>query len=119
MRERSRANDRLPEAATRSSATDAAVAALHDFWTSRYQTFSLSESGWFGAGEEQNRLLYVCKAQALDRALNDLNLERSECAVLDAGCGQGFFAGYYERRHSHWRYTGVDLAEPVSGQLRT
>ena len=44
-------------------------AATHarEFWDKRYQNFSLSESGWMGAGERYNAYLYACKRQALLR----------------------------------------------------
>jgi SAM-dependent methyltransferase len=95
------------------------VARLHGIWVDRYRTFSLSESGWFGAGEAANDLLYACKTQALQRALRGLGLDRdTPCSVLDAGCGQGFFADYYQRAYPRWKYTGVDLAEPVIRHLQ-
>ena len=33
---------------------------LRDFWNRRYSDFTLSESGWFGAGEGLNARIYAC-----------------------------------------------------------
>lgn len=93
-------------------------ARLQRFWTERYRTFSLSESGWLGAGESRNHRLYACKAAALTRALERLAYRPKETRrVLDAGCGQGFFAEYYRRRFPGWTYVGVDLAPTVVAHL--
>jgi SAM-dependent methyltransferase len=92
---------------------------LKQFWETRYQRFSLSESGWLGAGEKRNEYLYACKAQALRGALKDLGLRAdSHFSVLDAGCGQGFFADFYRSRFRLAEYTGVDISTRVVDHLR-
>ena len=40
-------------------------ARLREFWNNRYAEFTLSESGWLGAGEALNDRIYACKRQAL------------------------------------------------------
>jgi len=92
---------------------------LQQFWTERYRDGSLSESGWLGAGELHNTLVYRCKAQALRGALRDCGVDRATSfSVLDAGCGQGFFADVYERDYPRCAYTGVDLAAAALEQVR-
>jgi SAM-dependent methyltransferase len=92
---------------------------LRSFWETRYQRFSLSESGWLGAGEEHNELIYRCKAAVVRRALDEASFDRSRAfSVLDAGCGQGFFASFYAREFPASRYVGVDLCTPAVDHLR-
>lgn len=91
---------------------------LEAFWDSRYRDFSLSESGWAGAGERHNALIYRCKAAAVSRALRAAGLNHdARFAVLDAGCGQGFFADFYARRFPHAQYTGIDLSSRAVAHL--
>lgn len=102
-------------------AHDPASAATHarEFWAKRYQSFSLSESGWMGAGERYNGYLYQCKRQALLKALARIPVGASAAIdVLDAGCGQGFFAGVWAREYPNANYTGVDICEKVVAHLR-
>jgi SAM-dependent methyltransferase len=99
-----------------------AAAAEHarDFWAKRYLHFSLSESGWMGAGERYNAYLYECKRQALMRVLRRLGLnETSSMNVLDAGCGPAFFAGVWQRHFPRATYTGVDICETLVAHLKT
>src|SRR3989442_6496881 len=62
------------------------------FWNSRYQKFSLGESGIKGLPAKYSELLYRCKRDAYRKALHfaKIDLERP-VATLDGGCGQGFF----------------------------
>jgi SAM-dependent methyltransferase len=102
-----------------SAAGDSEEARLRAFWNARYNDFTLSESGWMGAGEELNRLLYACKTQALDRALSALGRRRGDgFSVLDAGCGQGFFARFYHETFPAARYVGIDISERAVLHLR-
>ena len=92
---------------------------LRQFWETRYQRFGLDESGWLGAGEKKNEYFYACKAQALSAALKDLGLRAdSRFSVLDAGCGQGYFANFYRSRFRLAEYTGVDISTRVVDHLR-
>ena len=85
---------------------------LREFWNSRYQSFTLSESGWFGAGEGLNQRIYACKRQALRRAIAALGLTRDRrWSVLDAGCGQGHFARFYRDEYPLSSYVGLDISE--------
>lgn len=92
---------------------------LRQFWNSRYTKFTLSESGWFGAGERLNDRIYACKRQALEAALASLGLARDgRWSVLDAGCGQGHFARFYNQEFPSATYVGVDISERAVAHLR-
>jgi SAM-dependent methyltransferase len=92
---------------------------LREFWNSRYAQFTLSESGWFGAGERLNDRIYACKRQALRRAVASLGLTRdARWSVLDAGCGQGHFARFYSEEYPLAAYVGVDISERAVAHLR-
>src|SRR5689334_10707832 len=92
---------------------------LREFWNSRYAQFTLSESGWLGAGERLNQRIYACKQGALRRALASIGLKKdSSCCVLDAGCGQGHFAHFYGREYPRASYVGVDISERAVAHLR-
>ncbi len=92
---------------------------LREFWNSRYADFTLSESGWLGAGERLNHRIYACKRQALRRALASLGLARdAHWSVLDAGCGQGHFARFYREEYPAAAYVGVDISERAVAHLR-
>lgn len=92
---------------------------LREFWNKRYANFTLSESGWLGAGERLNERLYDCKRQALRRALTSLGFRRdTPGSVLDAGCGQGHFARFYRDEYPMASYVGLDISESVVDHLR-
>lgn len=94
------------------------VQRLRAFWEARYQGFSLSESGWSGAGDAFNRLVYRCKTAAARRALASCgHTAGSRFQVLDAGCGQGYFADFYARAFPHADYVGLDLSRRVISHL--
>jgi 2-polyprenyl-3-methyl-5-hydroxy-6-metoxy-1,4-benzoquinol methylase len=101
------------------NATDSDEIRLREFWNNRYSSFSLSESGWLGAGEHLNERIYACKRQALRRALASLGLDRrNPWSVLDAGCGQGHFARFYRREFPAASYVGIDISERAVTHLR-
>jgi SAM-dependent methyltransferase len=92
---------------------------LRTFWNDRYSDFTLSESGWKGAGEELNRFIYRCKQHALVRSLTALGWrDGARFSVLDAGCGQGFFAGFYRQEFPNAAYVGVDISERAIAHLQ-
>jgi SAM-dependent methyltransferase len=95
-------------------------ARLREFWNTRYAEFTLSESGWFGAGEALNDRIYACKLQALRRAIAALGLTReAPWSVLDAGCGQGHFARFYHAEYPASSYVGLDISERAITHLQT
>jgi len=92
---------------------------LRDFWNSRYREFTLSESGWMGAGEALNARIYACKRQALHRSLSALGLTRDRrFSILDGGCGQGSLARFYQRAYPLSSYVGLDISERAIAHLR-
>lgn len=94
-------------------------ARLREFWNSRYAEFTLSESGWLGAGEGLNDRIYACKRQALRRAIAALGLTRDRrWSVLDAGCGQGHFARFYRAEYPASSYVGLDISERAVSYLQ-
>jgi SAM-dependent methyltransferase len=94
-------------------------ARLREFWNRRYVEFTLSESGFLGAGEGLNDRIYDCKLQALRRALAALGLTRDRrWSVLDAGCGQGHFARFYRTEYPASTYVGLDISERAVTHLR-
>ena len=94
-------------------------ARLREFWNGRYAAFTLSESGWFGAGEGLNDRIYACKRQALRKAIAALGLTRDQrWSVLDAGCGQGHFARFYREEYPASSYVGLDISERAVSYLR-
>lgn len=94
------------------SAVGSELDRLRTFWNSRYRDFGLSESGWFGAGDRLNHYIYKCKTRALQHALSALGIDRvAAFAVLDAGCGQGYFAAFYREQYPAVRYVGLDISE--------
>jgi SAM-dependent methyltransferase len=100
-----------------SKATDAER--LRQFWNTRYAAFSLSESGCLNAPDGLNQCMYACKRQALRRAIAALGLTReAPWSVLDAGCGQGYFARVYRAEYPSVTYVGVDISERAIAYLR-
>jgi SAM-dependent methyltransferase len=92
---------------------------LREFWNNRYREFTLSESGWMGAGEALNERLYDCKRQALHRSLTALGLTRDRrFSVLDGGCGQGILARFYQTEYPSTSYVGLDISERAIAHLR-
>jgi len=92
---------------------------LREFWNRRYSDFTLSESGWLGAGEGLNERIYACKRQALRRSLAALKMTAdSNWLVLDAGCGQGHFAQFYRNEYPSASYVGIDISERAVAHLR-
>jgi SAM-dependent methyltransferase len=94
-------------------------ARLRAFWNERYADFTLSESGWAGAGERLNERIYACKRQALRQAIRALGLTADRpWSVLDAGCGQGHFARFYAAEYPSSVYLGLDISERAIAHLR-
>lgn len=91
--------------------TDEAVR-LKAFWNARYNEFSLRESGILQHSAECSELLYQCKEAAYVKAVQLAKIDRrSPVSILDAGCGQGFFANVARRLFDQPSYRGVDISE--------
>src|SRR4051794_37838196 len=93
---------------------------LREFWDTRYATFELSESGWLNAVAGLNERIYACKVQALRTAIAAVGLRRDRpWSVLDAGCGQGYFARFYRGAFPAATYVGVDISRRAVDHLRS
>lgn len=94
-------------------------ARLREFWCKRYDKFSLNESGIYGLSKEYIGYYYECKRLALAAAYHHMGIKTMDSfRVLDAGCGQGFFADWLSRSYPQAQYTGVDISENVISHLR-
>jgi SAM-dependent methyltransferase len=94
-------------------------ARLREFWNRRYADLTLSEAGWLGAGERLNDRIYACKRQALRRAIARLGFKRDQrWSILDAGCGQGYFARFYRAQYPAATYVGLDISERAIAHLQ-
>jgi SAM-dependent methyltransferase len=94
-------------------------ARLRAFWNERYADFTLSESGWAGAGERLNERIYASKRQALRKAIRALGRAADRpWSVLDAGCGQGHFARFYAAEYPSSVYLGLDISERAIAYLQ-
>jgi SAM-dependent methyltransferase len=92
---------------------------LKSFWNSRYQEFSLRESGIKTLTPKFSELLYKCKRAAYTKALRVGGIDRQKpVRILDGGCGQGFFASVAREVFRSPSYTGVDISEKAVTYLR-
>jgi SAM-dependent methyltransferase len=82
------------------------------FWEDRLtQHFDLRGTGETGLSLAYNRACYTLRRETLERALREAGFDPRGRAVLDVGCGSGFFTAFYLARGA--RVTGLDIA-PVS-----
>lgn len=92
---------------------------LKTFWDRRYADFTLAESGIKTLSPAYSRLLYRCKKNAYLKATSRAGFTASQApAILDGGCGQGFFAGVVEAEFPRASYTGLDISEKAIAFLR-
>jgi SAM-dependent methyltransferase len=99
--------------------SSAEAARLRSFWNARYQTFSLHESGKKGLSEKYIQLLYRCKEMAYRNALSAADVKgMTAVRIIDAGCGQGFFASILPELFRSATYTGVDISDKAITFLR-
>jgi SAM-dependent methyltransferase len=92
---------------------------LKTFWNSRYKEFSLQESGIKSLTPTYSELLYRCKKKGYCRVLDSAEIDPSKpVRILDAGCGQGFFASVARQVFHSPMYTGIDISEKVIAFLR-
>jgi SAM-dependent methyltransferase len=88
-----------------------------EFWDRRLsQHFDLRGTGETGLSLAYNRACYALRERVLTRALAETGFEPAGHAVLDVGCGTGFFTAYYLGRGA--RVTGVDIAPTSIERLR-
>jgi SAM-dependent methyltransferase len=89
------------------------------FWADRFRKYGtgLRGSGDEGLSEAQNRLGYEQAGAVILDAMEKRGVALSSAAVLDVGCGPGFFT---ELLHSAGvgSYTGVDITDQLFADLR-
>jgi len=80
-----------------------------EFWDRRLaEQFDLRGTGETGLSLAYNRACYQLRGEVLTRALRGQGFDPRGRAVLDVGCGTGFFTAYYLERGA--RVTGIDIA---------
>ena len=83
-----------------------------EFWQERLAgQFDLRGSGETALSLAYNRACYRLRSEVLARALRDQGFDPRARAVLDVGCGTGFFTAWYLERGAD--VTGMDIA-PIS-----
>ncbi len=88
-----------------------------DFWERRLsEHFDLRGTGETGLSLGYNRACYALRRRVLTRALAEARMDPAGRAVLDVGCGTGFFTAYYLSRGA--RVTGLDIAPTSIERLR-
>ena len=80
-----------------------------EFWDRRLsEQFDLRGTGETGLSLAYNRACYSLRQRVLTHALGEAGIDPRGRAVLDVGCGTGFFTAYYLARGA--RVTGLDIA---------
>jgi len=88
-----------------------------EFWDRRLsEHFDLRGTGEAGLPLAYNRACYALRERVLTRALGENAFDPTGRAVLDVGCGTGFFTAYYLARGA--RVTGLDIAPTSVERLR-
>jgi SAM-dependent methyltransferase len=86
-----------------------------DYWQSRLTAHhNLRGVGHLGFGKSYNEWLYRAKARTLEAALAGCDVR--DKAVLDVGCGTGFFVDWYGSRGAS--VSGVDITDRSIESLR-
>ncbi len=87
-------------------------------WQERLsQDFSLAATGHSGFSRYYNRWMYRLRAVRLAQALRACRVAVKAAAVLDIGCGTGYFVRYYLCRGAA-RVKGVDITDVSVQALR-
>jgi len=88
-----------------------------EFWDQRLkEQFDLRGTGETGLSVAYNVACYQLRREVLGRALDEAGVNPAGQAVLDVGCGTGFFTAYYLERGGH--VTGIDIAPTSIERLR-
>lgn len=81
------------------------------YWERRLgKYFDLVGSGCVNLGPYYNAQLYKARLQALERGMSFVGRSFYGSAVLEAGCGTGFYTEYCARRGVR-SYTGIDITQ--------
>jgi SAM-dependent methyltransferase len=88
------------------------------YWEKRLSDdFSVTGTGHCGFSRKYNRFMYRLKRARLERARKKYNIAVAGKAILDIGCGTGFFVSYY-LDHQAASVTGVDITDASVNRLR-
>lgn len=87
------------------------------YWRTRVgKNADLSVVGHRAFGAQYNRFIYQRRLEALDDLLQSCNLVPSRLAVLDIGCGSGFYTAFWKARGVR-HYVGLDISAAGIGVL--
>lgn len=79
------------------------------YWQQRLkQAFDLTGAGYSALGPAYNRQLYAVRIDALARLLDEQGVDLRQAAVLEIGCGTGYYTDWLLRRGAR-SYTGIDI----------
>lgn len=82
-----------------------------DYWKDRLeQSFDLTGVGFKRRSAEYNRWVYLVRTETLDRLFEQNHWECDGKAVLDVGCGTGYFIDHWSKRHAEHVF-GLDVTE--------
>ena len=88
-----------------------------DYWRKRLSTrVDLSTVGHKSLGEHYNQYLYARRLEVLQRAVALHKIDPRSSAVLDVGCGSGFYTRLWADLQAR-AYTGIDLSERAIAAL--
>jgi SAM-dependent methyltransferase len=88
-----------------------------EFWDQRLrEQFDLRGTGETGLSLAYNRACYALRREVLERALAEEGLDPRGRAVLDVGCGTGFWTALYLEHGA--AVTGLDIAPTSVERLR-
>ncbi len=88
------------------------------YWEGRLsKTFSLEAVGFDSFGKGYNRWLYKMSARSLERAIKRGLIEPQGKAVLEIGCGTGFYVDIWQK-HGITDLVGVDITEASVTELK-
>jgi len=87
-----------------------------EFWERRLsEQFDLRGTGEVGLSLAYNRACYRLRRRVLERTLREAGIDPAGRAVLDVGCGTGFFTEFYLERGA--KVTGLDMAPTSIARL--
>lgn len=90
----------------------------NEYWQSRVGVdATVGVVGHRSLGVRYNEYIYRRRVDALNALLDELDIDVSECSLLDVGCGSGFYTEYWQHKGLS-DYVGLDLSHDTIGRLR-
>jgi 2-polyprenyl-3-methyl-5-hydroxy-6-metoxy-1,4-benzoquinol methylase len=88
------------------------------YWETRLkERFDLTGAGFRRKSAAFNRWVYKVRTEALHELFRKYDWPVKSCAVLDVGCGTGYFIEYWLNRKAH-PVVGIDIAETSINRLK-